>query len=147
MEYPDYFQMTDSESLRDQVKWLLFEVGISKTFFIKTLSISHVGFDLWLASRRDLDRNKELVLIRLWDLVLHLFSRSNCDIEKFSDALSQELQTNEMDVIPSLTPPWSGCSIQDYIANNGEVGIDKITRWLALIRYGNPYSYKPVPPI
>jgi hypothetical protein len=74
---PDYFQEETEEALREQVEWLVREVGVDDAFFGRLLRTDAATFGVWRTSQTLLPAANEQTLRQLWQTTLHLLSFLN----------------------------------------------------------------------
>jgi hypothetical protein len=137
---PDFFQEETADALRDQVDWLIRQVGVDEGFFQKVLGQSEAVFSPWREGRTPLSEDAQETLRELWRTVLHLLSFLNFE-EKRVRELFEKTMPNSVGEVPSgLTPPWRGASLKAYLERAGAKGIKQVAAWVTGLRFGDPYA-------
>jgi hypothetical protein len=137
---PDFFQEESADALRDQVDWLVREVGVDDAFFAKLVVVDAVTFSRWRECSAPLPPSSEETLRDLWRAVLHLLSFLNFDPVRLRDLLQTTMPTYASDTASPLTPPWSGTSLKAYLEGARADGIEKVATWVTGLRFGDPYA-------
>jgi hypothetical protein len=137
---PDFFQEETADALRDQVEWLVREVGVDDAFFEQLLGMEKVTFSRWRAFGAPLPPGGEETLRDLWRAVLHLLSFLNFDQVRVRDIFQKTMPSYASGTASALTPPWSGTSLKAYLEEARADGISKMAVWVTGLRFGDPYA-------
>jgi hypothetical protein len=137
---PDFFQEETAEALRDQVDWLVREVGVDDEFFAKLLGTDKVTFSRWRQGGAALSADSQETLRDLWRAVLHLLSFLNFDPVRLRDLFQTTMPGSASGTASPLTPPWSGTSLKAYLEGARADGIEKVVAWVTGLRFGDPYA-------
>src|SRR5262245_48742267 len=108
---PDYFQEDTEEALREQVQWLVREVGLDDSFFAHLLRVDEDTFGDWRSSQASLALEGAQTLRSFWHMTLHLLSFLNCEEGRLRDLLQQPVPARRRGEELPLTPPWSGSTL------------------------------------
>jgi hypothetical protein len=137
---PDFFQEETPDALRSQVEWLMREVGVDDTFFVKLVGTDEIVFSEWRLSDAILPPGGEEILRDLWRTVLHLLSFLNFDQERVRALFLETMPAGPSGGESPLTPPWSGASLKTYLEQDRTSGIVKVDGWVTGLRFADPYA-------
>jgi hypothetical protein len=137
---PDYFQEETEAALREQVAWLIGQVGLDDAFFARLLRRDRATIDAWRASRGPLPENDEQILRDLWHTTLHLLSFLNFQEPRVRDLFRHLLPAPRRGEGSPLAPPWSGSTLRDFLESGGAEAISQLDRWVTGLRFGDPYA-------
>ncbi len=137
---PDYFQGEDECAIRSQVDWLDRQLGLANRFFAGYLRIDEESVRCWRDEHMPLPPANQSELRDLWQTLLHLFSFLNFDELRIRQMLEHVVPSDSKTTPNSLTPPWLGGTLKDYLEKLGPRGLAEVERWVTSFRFGDPYA-------
>jgi hypothetical protein len=137
---PDYFQEETEDALRQQVEWLIRQVGADDAFFGRLLRTDAARFGAWRASRAPLPVDDLQTLHSLWHTTLHLLSFLNFQEVQLRELFQQFLPAARRGEGSPLAPPWSGCTLKAFLETAGAQAIAQLDRWVTGLRFGDGYA-------
>jgi len=137
---PDYFQEETEGALRQQVEWLIREVGVDDSFFGGLLRTDAATVRDWRASRSMLPMRDVQTLHGFWHTTLHLLSFLNFQQAQVRNLFRQLLPVPRPGEGSPLAPPWSGTTLRSFLENGGAEAINQVDRWVTGLRFGDPYA-------
>ncbi|HKI33199.1 MAG TPA: hypothetical protein VKA46_15210 [Gemmataceae bacterium] len=137
---PDYFQEETEAALREQVAWLVREIGVDDVFFSRLLRTDAAAFGDWRAARAPLSPEDQQTLHSLWHTMLHLLSHFGCEEARVRDLFHYFLPAPRRSERSPVAPPWSGSTLRSFLETGGAEAIDRVDWWVTGLRFGNPYA-------
>jgi hypothetical protein len=137
---PDFFQEETEEALREQVQWLIREVGVDDSFFARLLRVDEDTFAAWRSSQADLVAEGAHTLRSFWRLTLHLLSFLNCEEDRVRDLLQCPIPASRRGEDSPVRPPWSGSTLRAFLETGGTPAIAQVECWVTGLRFGDPYA-------
>src|SRR4051794_12615468 len=104
---PDFFQEETEEALREQVNWLVREVGMDDSFFARLLRLDVETIAGWRSGRTFLAAEDLQTLRIFWYMTLHLLSFLGSEEARLRDLFQQFLPAPRRGEGSPLAPPWS----------------------------------------
>jgi hypothetical protein len=137
---PDFFQEETEDALREQVAWLVREIGVDDSFFVRLLRTDAAVFADWRASGAPLSPENAQTLRSLWRTMLHLLSFLNFEEDRVRALFRCFVPAPRRGEGPPLAPPWSGSTLQGFLERGGAEAIDRVEYWVTAFRFGDPYA-------
>jgi hypothetical protein len=138
---PDFFQEETEDALREQVGWLIHEIGVDDSFFARLLRTDAAAFADWRASRAPLSPENSQTLRDLWRTMLNLLSHFGFEEDRVRALFHCFVPARERRESPPLAPPWGGSTLQGFLETGGAEAIDRVDYWVTAFRFGDPYAH------
>jgi hypothetical protein len=138
---PDYFQEETEGALREQVEWLVRQVGVDDSFFSRLLRLDSAAFAAWRTSHTPLALDDQQTLRGLWHTTLHLLSFLNFQEDRVRELFQQFLPAPRRGEGSPLAPPWSGSTLRSFLETGGAAAVDQVDHWVTGLRFGTPYAH------
>jgi len=131
MIVPDFDSAADDSPLTG-ISWLQTNLSLSDDFFAKVADVEETDFSEWKQGYLLLEPSKIEGLKALSSAMTHLLSflnyRRDLMISLFEFKSEESKRT-------SLTPPWVGNSLKQYLQTHGVNGVEEVDQWIQRMRW------------
>jgi hypothetical protein len=137
MAVASFFQEDTDAALIQQVEWLEKYAQFPYQFFLNLLEVDQRAFFRWRNGEGELSKDAQDGLKEFWQMILHILSFTNFDLNLFKMMIEYHLESKPESVNSAFDPPWLGTSLSDYLQIHGIAGTRKVNQWVQTMRFGD----------